>query len=80
LLNIFFDKNYDFILKGLEKQTSKYMLFLFLFISNLLIISIAVEDEKEKKILIEFADTIRDFSKIKFDQGNVFKKINDLYK
>ncbi len=80
MLNIFFDKNYDFILKGLEKQTSKYMLFLFLFISNLLIISIAVEDEKEKKILIEFADTIRDFSKIKFDQGNVFKKINDLYK
>jgi len=79
LLNIFFNNDHDFILKGLEKQVSKFLLFLHLFISNILTLSISIESDKEQKIYDEFVLNIKENSKIKFDQGNNFKKINDLY-
>jgi hypothetical protein len=79
VLNIFFNNDHDFILKGLEKQVSKFLLFLHLFISNILTLSISIESDKEKKIYDEFVLHIKENSKIKFDQGNNFKKINDLF-
>lgn len=48
-------------------------------ISNLLTISVQMEGDKEKKIYDEFVFYIKENSKIKFDQGNNFKKINELY-
>lgn len=79
LFNLFFNNEYDFILKGLEKQTSKFILYLNLLISNLLMISVSIENDKEKKTFDEFVFYIKENSKIKFDQGNNFKKINELY-
>lgn len=47
--------------------------------SNLLTISVNIENEKEKKIFEEFVFYIKENTKLKFDQGNNFKKINELY-
>jgi len=79
LLTIFFDKNLDFILKGFEKQISKFFIFLYLFISNILTLSIIIEKDEHKKVYNEFVNSLKEYTKIKFDQGNIFKKINELF-
>lgn len=79
VLSAMINNEYDFILKGLEKQISKFILFLYLFILNILTLSVVIESDNDKKNFDEFISFVKENSKIRIDQGNNFKKINELY-
>ncbi len=76
----FFDKNYEHVLKGMEKQLNKFFLFLYFFITNSLILSISIINDEENKTFLEFVSFLNEFPKVKFEQGNNFKKILNLTK
>ena len=70
-------------MRGIEKQISKFLLFVYFFISGILLISISFnENEKIEKDYLKFFQNflgiLNEYSKIKFDNGNNFKKINKL--